>query len=131
LPDLFVGRPLIVTGRFEGAPRTIRVEGTSAGRALDVTPELRTSAVTGDAAALPSVWARMKIAQLSARSVEEHAADLSQAIRKVALDYNLMSPYTAFLAVDATRKTEGATTVTVPVAVPLPEGVNYEKTIEP
>ena len=42
----------------------------------------------------------------------------------------LMSAYTAFVAVDSSRRTEGRTGTTVPVAVPVPEGVKYETTVE-
>jgi len=35
-----------------------------------------------------------------------------------------MSSLTAFVAVDASRRTEGTQGVTVPVAVPVPEGVD-------
>jgi Ca-activated chloride channel family protein len=54
---------------------------------------------------------------------------INQEIRQVALDYNLMSAFTAFVAVDASRRTEGTVGVTVPVAVPVPEGVRYETTV--
>jgi hypothetical protein len=36
----------------------------------------------------------------------------------------------AAIAVDSTRRTEGAEGTTVPVAVPVPEGVKYETTVE-
>jgi Ca-activated chloride channel family protein len=40
-----------------------------------------------------------------------------------------MSAFTAFVAVDSTRRTEGAEGTTVPVAVPVPEGVKYHTTV--
>jgi len=51
-------------------------------------------------------------------------------IRQVALDYGLMSAYTAFVAVDSTQRTQGTEATTVPVAVPVPEGVKYDTTVE-
>lgn len=77
---------------------------------------------------LPSVWARMKIASLSDDSTHVQDKTLPDQIKQVALDYGLMSDFTAFLAVDSARVTEG-TSETVPVAVPVPEGVNYQKTV--
>jgi len=41
----------------------------------------------------------------------------------------LRSSFTAFVAVDASRRTEGTQGVTVPVAVPVPEGVRYDTTV--
>jgi hypothetical protein len=77
---------------------------------------------------LASVWARAKIASLMDQSLDADAAESSNAVRQVALDFNLMSAHTAFVAVDATARTTG-TAVTAPVAVPVPQGVNYDTTV--
>jgi hypothetical protein len=45
------------------------------------------------------------------------------------MDYNLMSPFTAFVAVDALRRTAGDYGTTVAVPVPVPDGVRYETTV--
>jgi len=50
-------------------------------------------------------------------------------IKQVALEYGLMSAYTAFVAVDSSRRTEGDHGVTVVVPVPVPDGVRYETTV--
>jgi len=130
-PDLFVGRPVIFTGRCEGPLGTIRVEGTAAGRpvSLTVTPDKASSSTNQPA--LASVWARMKIADLMDRARTEDTKELATAIQAVALDFNLVSPHTAFVAVDASRRTAGKPAITTPVAVPVPEGVNPDKTLEP
>ncbi|MHC4088613.1 MAG: hypothetical protein ACYSU5_25915 [Planctomycetota bacterium] len=47
----------------------------------------------------------------------------------VALEYSLMSAYTAFVAVDSSRITEGDHGVTVDVPVPVPDGVRYDTTV--
>ena len=130
VPDLFVGRPIIVTGRCEEVPGTIRVEGNAAGRSvsLSVTAEKTSPA---NLPVLASVWARMKIADLMNRPRAREGGDGSAAIKSVALDFNLVSPHTAFVAVDASRRTAVQPEVTTPVAVPVPEGDNPDKTIEP
>jgi len=76
------------------------------------------------------VWARMKIADLAEHSVYDPDSELPDQIKQVALDYGLMSAFTAFVAVDSTRRTEGAEGTTVPVAVPVPEGVKYDTTVQ-
>jgi Ca-activated chloride channel family protein len=78
---------------------------------------------------LPSIWARMKIAALADQSTYQPDAELPGAIKQIALDYGLMSAFTAFVAVDSTRRTEGSEGTTVPVAVPVPEGVKYGTTV--
>ena len=50
-------------------------------------------------------------------------------IRATALEYGLLSQFTAFVAVDSSRVTEGAEGTTVPVPVPVPAGVKYETTV--
>jgi Ca-activated chloride channel family protein len=72
----------------------------------------------------------MKIAELGDRlAAEPGDAQAAADVRRVALDYGLMSAFTAFVAVDATGRTQGAfgTTVATPVAVP--EGVRYETAV--
>lgn len=131
LPDLFVGRAVVLTGRFTGGePGTVRVSGRCG-------TEENTFAIAGNSGAsgatlkgLPSVWARLKIADLSEQTLLNPQSKLDREIKQVALDYGLMSAYTAFVAVDATRRTEGRVGTTVPVAVSVPGGVRYDTTVE-
>jgi Ca-activated chloride channel homolog len=129
-PDLFVGRPVVLTGRFADAgDTTIRVNGVAAGRPLQIPVLANVSAANTANAALPVVWARMKIAALANQAAYQPDRELPDKIKQLALDYSLMSFFTAFVAVDSTQQTSGAPGVTVPIAVPVPEGVNYEKTV--
>ena len=130
LPDLFVGRPVILAGRFAGNEDTlVRINGMAVGRPMQVSIPASLSSGTDTHGGLPSVWARMKIAELADQSTYRANPELQEAIKRVALDYGLMSPFTAFVAVDSTRRTEGSEGTTVPVAVPVPEGVKYKTTV--
>ena len=60
----------------------------------------------------------------------EHASELRQSVTQTALEYSLMSTFTAFVAVDSTSKTEGEFGTTVAVPMNVPEGVKYETTVE-
>jgi Ca-activated chloride channel family protein len=95
---------------------------------------IRLSASGIDAAethsALPSVWARMKIADLADQAIYDRNEDLPVQIKQVALDFNLMSAFTAFVAVDSSQRTPSEVGTTVPVAVPVPDGVKYETTVQ-
>ncbi len=127
-PDLFVGRPVILTGRCNGAvPPVIRVRG----RVGDGVQTLDVPVNGSDAAAtaLPAVWARMKIADLGDRATYQPSRKLDDQIRTVALEYGLMSAYTAFIAVDSTARTAGDHGTTVQVPVSVPEGVRYDTTV--
>ena len=130
IPDLFVGRPVILTGRFQDdGNATIRISGKVAGEQIEFSVPADLSDSTATHKGLPSVWARMKIADLAEQSIYTPDSDLPDQIKRVALDYGLMSAFTAFVAVDSTRQTESTEGTTVPVAVPVPEGVNYHTTV--
>ena len=57
--------------------------------------------------------------------------EIESAIRNTALEYQLMSEFTSFVAVDSSYRTEGTQGTTVHQAVPVPEGVRYETTVDP
>ncbi|MCP3906228.1 MAG: VWA domain-containing protein [Planctomycetes bacterium] len=129
LPDLLVGRPVIVSGRFDGAmPGPITARGRVVGEEMAISVPVRIDELQTPRPALPLVWARRRMAELAASRVHG-PGDAEAEIRGLALEYGLMSDYTAFIAVDSSRITEGAAGTTVPVAVPVPAGVRYETTV--
>lgn len=132
LPDLFVGRPVILTGRFSGnGTATVRVKGRVGNELEDIPLTIDLDAAGANNPALRPIWARSKIADLADRAAWDANADLPAQVRQLALEYGLMSPFTAFLAVDATRQTEGAYGTTINVPVPTPGGVRYDTTVSP
>jgi Ca-activated chloride channel family protein len=131
MPDLFTGRPVMLTGRFSGhGETTLRITGRAGGQRVEMQLPANLSSEEPASKALPAIWARGKIAGLAERMTYEQNAELPMAIRQVALDYSLMSAYTAFIAVDASRTTQGNEGVTMKVPVPAPEGVDYKKTVK-
>ncbi len=131
LPDLIVGRPVVITGRFEGEPDTVSVNGR-----VDMEPASFAVALDEDDAkaehqGIAAVWARLKIKDLMnyAAVAPEVAGEIQQTVTETALAYNLMSSFTAFVAVDSMTKTEGEFGTTVAVPVPVPDGVKYETTV--
>jgi Ca-activated chloride channel family protein len=131
VPDLFVGRPIILTGRFQGTTHTtIRVSGCvgQSEKEIRIPVEFDRSAPTHPG--LACVWARRRIEDLATRTTYDMNSNLPGEIKQVALQYGLMSAYTAFLAVDSTRTTQGDHGVTVAVPVPVPDGVRYDTTVQ-
>ncbi len=131
VPDLFVGRPIVLTGRFKGqSDTTIRI----AGRLGNIDKEIAIPVTFDDAAAahagIACVWARKRIEDLANQATYDSNPDLPGEIKQVALQYCLMSAYTAFVAVDSSRTTAGDHGVTVAVPVPVPEGVRYDTTVQ-
>jgi Ca-activated chloride channel family protein len=131
LPDLFVGRPVILTGRFEGSgPATVRVVGDVGGQRHELSMEVNLGAPDLDHEALALAWARSKISTLYDRmTYVPDASECAEEICNVALEFGLISDFTAFVAVDSLTKTAGDHGTTVPVAVPVPKGVQYGTTV--
>jgi Ca-activated chloride channel family protein len=131
IPDLFVGRPVVLTGKFTGQGGT-RICVT--GKVGDLTEEINIPVNFQDSGAvhpgIACVWARKKIETLANQAIYDTNPDLPGEIKQVALEYGLMSAYTAFIAVDSSRTTAGDHGITVSVPVPVPDGVRYDTTVQ-
>ena len=130
IPDLFVGRPVVITGKYLGDATEVRIAGRAG-------PMVRRFSISKEQASpeyafVPKIWARRRIADLADQQTWTSDPDgsLGEAIRATALSYQLMSRYTAFVAVDAATVTAGSYGTTVHQAVPVPDGVRYETTVE-
>ncbi|MBI5725457.1 MAG: VWA domain-containing protein [Planctomycetes bacterium] len=130
IPDLFVGRPVMIVGRFEGSgPVKIKISGRSGGEPVSYTITADLDARDAKHAGVAAIWARWKIADLSDREIIQPSDELRNQITSVSLEERLLCRYTAFLAVDSLTKTAGDHGVTVDVPVPVPDGVKYETTV--
>ena len=129
LPDLFVGRPVVVTGKFSGEPGVLTVQGKAGSEQIELS--VQPDGQEPEHSFLPQLWARLRIADLMNRRIRDTDpyGELDGMIRRTALDYQLMSDYTAFVAVDASQRTSGGHGVTVVQPVPVPVGVRYETTV--
>lgn len=129
IPDLFVGRPVVLTGRYRGSVSPIRIHGDIAGEQgavrIDASPAARYHE------AVARVWARRRIADLKDRqaSTPGERESLAAQIRTTALVHGLVSGHTSFVAVDGAQRTAGSYGVTVQQPVAVPAGVAYETTV--
>ncbi len=130
MPDLFVGRPVIVTGKFRSPqPTTVRVSGRAGERVVEASFEVNPLESAHAGKALSSIWARMRIAQLADRATWDPNPELGDQVKALALEHSLMSAFTSFVAVDSLTRTAGDYATTVSVPVPVPNGVLYETTV--
>lgn len=131
LPDLYAGRPVVVSGRIRSGSRgELSIVGEAGGRHMSLAVPTRAAERATTQSGLDAVWARMKIRELSESAFagvdsEESASE----ILRVALAHNLLSRQTSFVAVDSWSQTAGDHGVTVGVPVQVPEGVRYETTV--
>lgn len=132
LPDLIVGRPIVVTGKFTGEPGVVKVGGRQGMQPTSFAVAVDSNDAAKEHKGIASVWARLKIMDLMTQfsRTPDRASELRQTVTQTALEYSLMSTFTAFVAVDSMSKTEGEFGTTVAVPVNVPEGVKYETTVE-
>lgn len=126
LPDLFSSRPVVVMGKWRGAPQgTITVEGHAANGVISRTVDIGADRIASDSAALRYLWARSRIANLAdtTRLEGSGSESLVAAITGLGLKYNLLTDYTSFIAIDqVVRNRDGGETVDQPL--PMPQGVS-------
>jgi len=128
LPDLVPGRPIMIVGRAQGGVTdSIRLTANDGTRRV----EQKLSFADGNEhRAIEKLWARAKIREYSDRAVfSGDGSSAERAVRTTALDYGLLSAYTAFVAVDGSGRTLSDHGTTVRVAVPVPAGVRYDTTV--
>lgn len=126
VPDLYAGRPVVVTARLG----TIHGDLVATGVRANASWEARTALSVGAArAGVNGLWARRKIASLmdeKARGVPEET--IRPEVVELALAHHLVSRYTSLVAVDITPTrpiSEKMNTGAVPTN--LPAGWKYEK----
>jgi len=128
VPDLMAERPIVVFGKYKGSQKPngiAKVTGTLAGGRKYLS---RLSFAEGNCTdknnALRSLWARHKIKQLSDYSSLRHQQKHKQEITDLGLQYNLLTNFTSFIAIDSQVRNENGEQTTVKQALPLPEGVS-------
>jgi Ca-activated chloride channel family protein len=131
LTDLFVGRPVTITGRLLNVePTTIKLTGRVGTKKKAIIFSVKAADYEASHPGIRSIWARWKLADLALREIDNPSEELRTEIIKTSTFYNLLSKYTAFLAVDSSGPTSGNVGYKVNVPVPVPYGVKYETTVE-
>ena len=139
VPDVFQNGPVVVTGRFTQThtqTKPVKGEVVLRGWAGNKRVEQRVSVDFGaagrDNPALKSLWARERIEQLQAQDYQgaqngNPDASIKEQIVQTALDHNLMSQWTSFVAVEQKIVNPGGASAKNDVPVETPEGVNMSK----
>ncbi|HEX6533641.1 MAG TPA: VIT domain-containing protein, partial [Gemmatimonadaceae bacterium] len=130
LRDLFAGQTIDVIARYtKPASGTAWVTGRIGRRRVRYPVRVVLPARDSAHAALAPAWARWRIADLSSAMLaagEERRHELEREITDLAVEYHLVSQYTAFVAVDRSRVVGDGHPLTIMQPVELPEGVSYQ-----
>ncbi|NIM06078.1 MAG: DUF4159 domain-containing protein [Armatimonadetes bacterium] len=132
VPDLFADQPVILHGRYEKPGKgEITIRGKVAGQPWQTKKEVILPAQQPDNQALATLWARTCIEDMLDQMYRGEDAEIVAEVTRLALAYQLMSPYTSFVAVEEKVVNQDGELVTVQVPVPMPEGVDYEGVFGP
>ncbi len=125
IPDVFADRPIIIIGKWGGnADGEIIVKGKANNQNLSVTVPVKLFATIDESNALKYLWAREKLARLSDYASISDEKEFADEITQIGLDYNLLTAYTSFIAIDEENRRISDEYVRVNQALPLPEGVS-------
>ena len=104
-PDLFASQPLILYGRKQDSQNgKLKIIGTLAGgQSYEKVLNVNFEQVSGNGA-IAQLWGRSRIKDLMNQMYGRENPEGVSAVTETALDYNLLSKYTAFVAVDDSKE---------------------------
>jgi len=125
VPDLFASRPLVLFGKWRGkASGSIEISGTTAAGSYTRKFSVAESKPLPHHEALKYLWARSRIARLSDFNSGGDDRDIKGEVTELGLKYNLLTPYTSFIAViEEVRNLQGKAD-DVDQLLPMPAGVS-------
>jgi Ca-activated chloride channel family protein len=126
--DLFAGQPIQLCGRYEGAGEgTIYINGRVGARQVSIPVEVKFPEKEERNECLGAIWARKRIADIEKELLTKpDDKSLIQQGTDLALEFNLMSTWTSFVAVDESRIVGNGAPLKVMQPVELPEGASRE-----
>ncbi len=132
LPDLYDLRPLVLTGRYTAAGAgTLTVRGnTGAGpyeRVINVTLPL----IGQGSDAIATLWARAKVDEVTGRDLQalqegRFPAELKGEVVQLGETFQIMTPFTSFVAVDKLSVTVNGKPRLVHIPIELPAGTAWK-----
>jgi Ca-activated chloride channel family protein len=125
LPDLLEDRPLLVQGKWRGAPGG-RIVVTGATGDTTLSEEVRVAASESGPgnAALRQLWARSRIAAIDDFAFAGEGDEEKNAVTALGLRYGLLTRHTSFIAIREVIVNPGGAGDPVAQPSPLPAGVS-------
>ena len=125
IPDVLADRPVIVHGKYRGkAKGTITLEGFAGDTKYKSSFKVNEVSADRKNSALRYLWARERIKTLGDYQQVSADGTLVNQITELGLQYNLMTAYTSFIAIDEYERIDNSESKTVKQALPMPEGVS-------
>lgn len=125
IPDVLAERPVILFGKWKGEPKgAIRLTGISGDQPYSAGIDVGTARPSAANAALRYLWARQRIAALSDDIRLSSDDGRIKEITRLGLEYNLLTEYTSFVAIDSQVRNKDGKSTTIQQPLPLPQGVS-------
>jgi len=126
ISDVLAERPVVITGKYRGTPTgTIQLKGVSGTEDFTANYEASNAQASEENQSIRYLWARNKIRLLDDYNKLKVDDKRVAEVTKLGLQYNLLTNYTSFVAVDQIQALAANTlTKTVDQVLPLPEGVS-------
>ena len=124
IPDVFAERPIILYGKYKGeATGNISIKGKSGNQDYEASFDVAEAEMQNNQA-LRYLWARKKIQMLDDYINNFSDSESIKEVTNLGLQYNLLTNYTSFIAIDENIRNESGESETVTQPLPLPEGVS-------
>lgn len=106
LPDLFNGDMLVVFGRYTGSgAAAVKISGTFNGEAREFTADVTLAEAAAGNDYIPQLWATRRVGWLLDEiRLRGESAELIEETTRLARQYGIVTPYTAYLILEDERK---------------------------
>ena len=100
IPDVFADRPILIYGKYKGKVNgNFHIKGYQGSSNFNQTLKISNGKLSNQNKALQYLWARKKIERLIDYK-KNFGQDIKQQVIELGLQYNLLSEFTSFVAVD-------------------------------
>ncbi|MEL6673513.1 MAG: TonB-dependent receptor [Bacteroidota bacterium] len=125
IPDVFADRPITIFGKYKGKLEgDVSLKGIAGRQPYQQLLALNKVKPTPENRALRYLWARQRIHRLSDVRGAAGKASSEKEVTELGLQYNLLTAYTSFVAVDKENRNKSGEQKTVKQALPMPQGVS-------
>lgn len=141
LPTLYAQKPIVLLGKWRGEPAgNVRITGKTGSGDYDQTASVaeilpdagqtdsaiagNISAVALESDALIYLWAQKKVERLTDYGMTNDNPDVKDEVTQLGLTYNMLTPYTSFIAVVETIRNPEGNAVDTDQPLPLSLGVS-------
>jgi Ca-activated chloride channel homolog len=125
VPDVLASRPIVVMGKYRGAAKgEVHIEGYGGRGKTTLTTDVSEARAGHENHALGLLWARTRVARIADYGIYGASEGEKREVTDLGLRYQLLTPFTSFIAVMKEIRNVDGRAVEVDQPLPLPMGVS-------